>query len=559
MTRDTYTKVLWWLLPFAVLVVSTLIQTTGGVYFHMFTHDMFIPLEGVLHLHNGHLPHRDFVTPIGALYYFVHYLPSLIVPISAKTLIYANLLVATVVALATLVFGRQRLPLWLASLVALYLGIIASSPRQIGEPFTLISNNASYNRFGWALIGLLALVAACPRLVPTRRSSLIDGAVVGSLLTGLFLIKLTYAGAALGIVLLTMVTTRKFSDWRYPLMLFGLFASVALAIELSTGLIHLYLSDVQMTASVTTNLLRPDFAVRLLFYCATGAVAVLMVGLINEWDQRRFHVWVPRTLLSLAIVMAGVVIGIQNHPELENPLLAVAVLIAGYPSLRFLNSRAAQDAPATKTTFDNGAANGIAKLLAGRACIIGFVAMAAGPVAQDVAAIAWVAVAPRASGSEVAWLAETPLSDLTLFATEPTKRGTAVPGTSVRDDVDLIGVIGDGVALIRPHVRGRDDAVVLPLTFSNPYPVLLGLLPVRHELAWWHADRTFSRSIKPNADLLLSGVDFVMLPKRYTNYSNVAAFRDAYAPEIARDFRVADENATWLLFARNRCQMRLRC
>ncbi|KHL25878.1 hypothetical protein PK98_04625 [Croceibacterium mercuriale] len=546
MTRARNIAVLWWLLPFAILVLSALLQVSRGVYFHIFTHDMFVPLEGALHLQHGHLPHRDFVSPLGILYYVIHWVPGLVVPISASTLIYANLLAALLVALVALVLGRQRLPLWLASIVALYLGLVASSPRQIGEAATAISNNASYNRFGWALIGLLAIVAACPRPDPTRRSSLIDGAVTGGLLTALFLIKLTYAGAALGIVLVTLVTVRRLSDWRFPAMLFGLFGSVVLLVELGTGLIHLYLADVRMAASVATDVLRPAFAIRLLFYCATGAVAVLVIGLLNERDQRRHRLWVPRTLLSLAIVLAGVAIGIQNHPELENPLLAIAVLVAGYPALRMMRTPVLQ------------AGEAAAGRLAGLLCATAFVAMAAVSMVQDVAAIGWTAMAPRARGADVAWLAETPIADLALSGSN-LPVGPLGTDPAVRNDVALMGVIGEGVALLRPHVQGRHDAVVLPLTFSNPFPLILGLPPVRHEIAWWHAGRTFSQDRKPDPALLLGGVDYVMMPKRYMSYSTVLAFRQAYAPEIARDFRVVDENGSWQLLARRDCRARALC
>jgi hypothetical protein len=546
MTRARLVAVLWWLLPFAVLVLSALVQVSHGVYFHMFTHDMFVPLEGALHLQHGHLPHRDFVSPLGILYYVIHYLPGLVVPVSASTLVYANLLAALPIALVALIVGRQRLPLWLASVVALYLGLVASSPRQIGEAATAISNNASYNRFGWALIGLLALVAACPRPDPARRSSLVDGAVVGALLTALFLIKLTYAGAALGIVLVTLVTVRRLTDWRFPATLFGLFVAIVLLVELGTGLIHLYLADVRMAASVATDVLRPAFAMRLLSYCATGAVAVLVIGLLNEPGQRRYRVWVPRTLLSLAIVLAGVAIGIQNHPELENPLLAIAVLVAGYPALRLMRRPAAD------------AADGAIGPRTGRLCATGFVAMAAVSMVQDVAAIGWTAMAPRARGAEVAWLAGTPIADLALSGAN-LPSGPLGTDPAVRNDVALMGVIGDGVALLRPHVRGRRDAVVLPLTFSNPFPLILGLPPVRHEVAWWHAGRTFSQETRPEPDLLLGGVDYVLMPKRYMSYSTVLAFRAAYAPEIARDFRLVDENGSWQLLARRDCQARALC
>ncbi|WP_347303918.1 hypothetical protein V5740_04675 [Croceibacterium sp. TMG7-5b_MA50] len=551
---------IWWSLPFVALILFAAIQVASGVYFYIFMHDLFVPLEGALHLRYGHLPHRDFGSPVGALYFVLHYIPTLVTPLSASTVIYANVLVALLVAAGTMLFARHRFPLWLASITALYLGLTAASPRQIGEPFAVITNNASYNRFSWALIGLLAIVAACPRPDLTRRSSLLDGLAAGILLTALFFIKLTYALAAIGIVVLAIITVRRLSDWRFAAGAFGFLAATVLLVEVSTGLVHLYLADLATAAAVATDVFRPVFAVRLLFYCASGAVAALVVGLIWEWDQpRRLFFWVPRTLLALAIVLAGVAIGIQNHPEFENPLLPVAVLIAGYPSLRFLRRAAslpnvAKD-PRAPGSFD-AQPPGVRRM-AGIACAAGFLGMAAAPMAQDVAGIAWTVVAPRAQGEAIAWIADTPLADLRLFDTGPPpspRNGAARP----INDVYMLELFGDAVSLVRSHIGTRKDAVVLPTTFSNPYPALMGLPPVRHELAWWHLYRTFSLELKPDADKLLSGVDYVLVPKILRDPTS-RGFQQAYAAELERDFRQVDENRSWRLLARRNCRARALC
>lgn len=536
----------WWALPFAVLIISAGLQVSRGVYFHAFMHDMFVPLEGALHLIHGHLPHRDFASPIGALYFYIHYLPTLVAPLSTTTLIQANLLMAMIVAAVTLWLGRQRLPLWGASVVALYLGMVASSPRQIGEPFLVITNNAAYNRFGWAIIGVLALIAACPPLPRHRRSNLVDGLAVGTLLTALFLTKLTYFGAGVGIICVSLATTRRLADWRFPAAVLGVLAGVLGLVELTTGLIHLYLADVRMAAASSSDMLRPVFAMRLLTHTAWGTIAVLVVGVVGEWDERKSRAWLPRTFLALATVLAGVAIGIQNHPELENPLLPIAALIAGYPFLRPHGSGTPAPIlqPATQTFR--------------RACAVAFLGLAAIPLVQDAAAVLWTTAAPHARGVKVDWLDRTPLADLALADVDPSA-GPNRRAADVRGDVDLIAVIGNGADLLQRHLRGRRDAIVLPLTFSNPYPVLLGLPPVPHELAWWHVDRSFSLTTKPDGERMLAGVDYVMMPRRYSYLYNSQAMHQAYAPLLTRDFREVDRSADWILLARRNCAARALC
>ena len=56
-------------------------------------------------------------------------------------------------------------------------------------------------------------------------------------------------------------------------------------------------------------------------------------------------------------------------------------------------------------------------------------------------------------------------------------------------------------------------ATVPSLTWPSPFPTLLGLTPVKHNLLWWDPKRTFSATVKPPGTVLFKDVEFVLIPK----------------------------------------------
>ena len=80
--------VLWTGIAFLVLILLAWAGSARGAMYTRWVQDIFIPLEGVIHLKHGQLPHVDFGTPVGVLYYVIQYLPTLVAPLSARTVIW---------------------------------------------------------------------------------------------------------------------------------------------------------------------------------------------------------------------------------------------------------------------------------------------------------------------------------------------------------------------------------------------------------------------------------------------------------------------------------------
>jgi hypothetical protein len=82
---------------------------------------------------------------------------------------------------------------------------------------------------------------------------------------------------------------------------------------------------------------------------------------------------------------------------------------------------------------------------------------------------------------------------------------------------------------------------------------------VRHEAAWWDAERTFNPVHRPDPAALLAGVDFVLIPHDYLAFDTPEVMWAAYGPTVTRDFTVVGHSAFWDLWARKNCRARGLC
>jgi hypothetical protein len=516
--------------------VSLVLVAHGAVFFSQWAGDLFIPMEGALHIRAGQWPHRDFVTPVGSLWYAIHVLPGLIVPFSARVTIWANLIVAMVTAFAALAVCLGRMPRWLAALCAFTIGVIALSPRQIGEDFQHISNNASYNRYCWALIGAIALAALLP--APGRRREWADGVVAGLLIAACFYIKVTYAAAGLGFLGLALVTTRGFAGWRFVAVAGSVALVTVLAAGIVTGDLPGYFADMHTAVVVLPNTARPIQARLLLEVGMPGLVLVGLTGLlVGARPDRLLDFFGPGLWAGSLAGLAGIVIAIQNHPEPENPLLPPALLICWV---------GARSRPGKPYRF--------AEWLGLVAVCIGFLF----PLTTDLRAVGWTVVAPVDAGPATRWLAGTDVADLRIGTRFTATKVPPHPVIPVSDTQVLAGW-DEAVGLLRPHIHGRHDAVVLPFIWSNPFPLMLGLPPVRHEVAWWDPMRTFNPAHSPDPVLLLGNVDFVLVPHHHIPGDTTEVMWAAYGTLVLRDFKPAGHTPQWDLWARRNCARRALC
>lgn len=325
--------------------------------------------------------------------------------------------------------------------------------------------NASYNRYGWAFFCIFILVVALPRLKGAdKRAYNVDGVLAGFLLFILFYMKATYSLVGIGLLAVSMLTVRRSYAVRYGAVTLATLLFCMLMIEVVSG-IGPYLAELRRVAAAQPDRIR--LAQLILITQATyydapavffiGLCAVMLSGLIGSPLGK------SALLLVLAIVAVGVVAAAQNHIAFEIPTIPVAALIA---SLLFWQ-------------LDIGARSN--RTWHGILCVAVALVFVK-PMLLDGASLIRAARRTAEHTPDSAWLRDTALHDLVVRHYPNSVRGweNTGPFCCEGNDSEYLYVLLDGVELLRRHMSA--PATVFSLTWSNPFPTLLGLPPVKHNL-----------------------------------------------------------------------------
>ncbi|MBW3654550.1 MAG: hypothetical protein KY444_00465 [Gemmatimonadetes bacterium] len=498
----------------------------GSVLYDAWFQDIFIHLNAIRHIEEGSLPHVGFSTPIGGFYYLAFYLTTFFAAPSAYTAVYANGLVAALAAGLAVLAGYRRLHAgWTAALM-FYVGLVALSPRHLGE--AVITFNAAYNRWSWALFAVLAVVVSLRRDdAENPRAALMDGVLTAVLLVLLFFTKATYAVVGVGLVLASVATVRRGAQTRvYSFTVAAAGALLFVAVELGVGIVLPYLADLRRAASAQASP-RVYQLFEAAYVTSADHILILFIAAVAAIASSTKPV-VHRVVYLFVLFGAGVAISGQNNPAIEIPLVPVTALIAFHLF--------GGHAPAVAAPRIVMAAAGAILLLFLK------------PAVPDALTVVRESLQPAAPGPDVDWLRNTPLRNLAFRpASNRVLSAGDCAGTPppVEADREYLAVLHDGVRLLKKHPLA--GARVLSLTWTNPFPVLIDGPPVRNELSWWDPGRSFDARMHPEPEALLGGVDYVLIPKFEYFAGTPQAMLGIYGDEIRARYRLLDESGCWRL------------
>ncbi len=523
-------------LPFvlaAVVLVAAagwLLAAPDRIVSRQMTWDMLFNLAGAWHLHNGHVAHVDFHDPLGVVTFLLTAIGFRLTGPSVWGFIAGEVLAAAVLGGAAIIVALTRLAFVPGLVFVAFTCLLVLAPTNVGESVNVITFAMSYNAIGWAALGVFSLIL----FLPPRRALLdgwVDVAVGGALVLGLYHLKITYFGAAMGELAVALVVSEPIRRVRWCV------AGVALAAYAVAPYNWAYLGDV--LSAVGTGAVNSDARdlVVMVFDNVAELALVAIAGLaaIALWRSGQVSARLPAAIVML--IASAVAIMSQNTQE-RGLTLSVALAFLLYDHFRGDKAGGRASAP-------------LWVLLA----LLIFPLITTSKKAASLAIYHWQAV----QSDRLFVFEQAPLRGLAIPAGTPSlleavgrRRVDHTMFNRIRavdTDNEQISQFEYGQTLVEAATLfatpERREGTMVVLDQINPLPFMLGRVPLRGQSLWLALQFPW-----PPAQDMFADAAYVMIPKFPISLEITRTAIERYGAYLEEHFPARSESASWFLLAR---------
>jgi hypothetical protein len=563
-------KGVWLIAHGSVAAIALLIAAatflTRGMYVQIYLHDYFFVTDIAWRSAVGQIPHVDFPSSIGQAFYWPFQVIAQFTQPTATAVLYANLLVAAVLMAGAVPTLRLRLsPLLYVLAVAAIIGTPIAA-RNFDHIWTF-SFLAPYNRWSWALVLLVALIALVPPRRPNDRpANVVDGVVLGLSLALLAYLKVNQFLGAAALLLVGLLVGHL--TVRVVALAVAVALCVATLVEITFHNNLLYVRDLMEAVRANAegpvgNVTRPAKLLRTLVLA--GLFSGALLAIIWLWTPARplralRSIWGKPLLLALISILIGVFISYQNFDRYAATLYIAATIVLAELGRRRLAEQQPEGRPAAP-------AGPHLPVLRDRLAWLGVIAAAGVFTLLDIGSFTAHMIASRTSTAcQIPALRGTPLANILQtpasvavgrpFAPEPDECSEIAlhaprfrPEASEPYEDLAVPLLSQAMGLLRQHAR-RDDRI-LALQFSNMFPAALQTPPVRGALPWWHVGRSFSKSVHPDPEALLAETTLVLQSTAPGDWNDKGQpLWPIYRPAIQKRFVPVAQTEHWTLWRR---------
>ena len=525
---------------FAIALIVAL--SAGGTYLSTNFLDYLFMIEQGWRLAQGQIPYRDFLSPLGPLYYAL-----------VGTLQYLSNGDPAVYRLngfvAMLLFGPgliwiswRRLPGKVAVFVAIALAMIPLTPRDVDGMFFDFDFLAIYNSLCWPLVATVILGSLFENRRDSRRlQALIDGFAIGLALIGLLTLKLPHGIVATGVLTIGLIIRPGNRLCLFAAALFAI-AAIALLYLSAAPLLHLYLQQLIAVGHANDLPARMHSKLQIYVYSQT---TTLLLALFAIWMVEKYRQYHPARIgyrdvaaaLTILLATYGNAINDNGDTPAALPLLFLLLWLVAMRANLPIEGESGRRYRQIK------------------ACLLAapFLLWLGLPLANDGLALIFHSLSFRLRPT-TPWLAALPdqqhlVRDLRL----PGNLNAA--GTNLRDDTDLTDQWGAYLQALEEGVGDLqalklDHARIYEARFNNALSWLLQAPSPRGVLAWLDINRTFSLTAHPPADSYLRDVDVLMVSKLAYDEPWTRYFIAIYGSVIDRDFVRVSDTTYWQIYKR---------
>jgi hypothetical protein len=509
-----------------------------------FAHDTFFFLDNAYRVAQGQVPHRDFSSAWGPIMFLIDATGLWMSGMRPTGLGYANAVFGGLIAIWAFLVVRPRWSSASACTVGIYTLLLITAPFPIGIAPIDFGYAMSYNRYGYALFGIIMM--ECVADVPSTQSES-RGRIGGAISTGIALgllvfLKISYALVAAPFIAALTICGGAGRVRRIVWLSSGFAILTVLVLCYLRFDIADMLQDLATAAAarrMSLDLSRPIGALDLVqgILILIFAADLISGGRIAGDRAARSH----GALFALLTLAAGYLLLISNQQTNTFPLngYAAVALVAAYGPL--MTGRLLKW-PGVSQTFPR------TLLLA--ACILPFCIVNGISLAYAAVERQW----PVAM--EHQWPIKAGVIPLEFPERGASLRFRALIGERQTETAGAgyVAALNDGVALLRRHSGDRDG--VLTFDEFNPFNYLLDRPSPRGGLAAAAYNYIFSDKAHPTAERFFGDTPYVLVRKYKQDgrdmleSSDVDALMRLYGPALRSHFAMVEETEHWALWRR---------
>ena len=314
-----------------------------AVPLHSEGHDMFFLLDNAYRVVQGQVPHRDFSSAWGPVIYLVYAGGLVLSGMQPTAIVYANAVFGSVIAIWAYLITRTRWNSTSACVVGIYTILLITAPSPLGYDPRDFGYAMVYNRYSYAIFGIILMECASAMMGRTGNASPTDPWVRqcanGAISTGFALGLLTFLKISYGMVAALFVASSLIGiDTGRSRRLVGICAGfVTLALLVLCYLrfdLSNMLQDLTIAAAARRVSLRILHPIGLLDAIQAVTIFVFVVWKLGSEPQT---IGGPaprlgRALFALMTVVTGYLLLISNQQSGTFPLngFAAVALVADY-------------------------------------------------------------------------------------------------------------------------------------------------------------------------------------------------------------------------------------
>lgn len=506
-------------------------------------------LEASLRWSFDHMPHIDYHTQTGIAFWLAQGIGVELAGLHPKSVLFANLLTAAVIALAAYFLIKPRLSALMIAVLMTGMASLTLSLRPFGADGGTIGGLGGPERTALALASTLFVTFFLePRSERKPLEAALESIIVASLLVWLVFLDAYIAT----IVMVSGLAALAFPSASRGLILesmtFAALACVGLGFLFGFGLP--YLADIQGAIAAA-----PLFQVeKMIDQIQANAIALavvvgaLLLSVLINLKNRQLR----SDTIGVTIVLLFAAVLAVNRIDTPTLPLAVTILIV-LAARSYLNLPRGDQ----KSVFRM-----LGKIIpAYLPALIAALALVTLQVQADITTLdRYVDIQRTQSGSVLCDAPEHPACDIRITAPQGATAITLPPpqiGAAGTDD-GAANACGDDMFCLRRtayaeligllNANMQDGDTPLLLSPTNPVPYLYGIAPPRSVYSDLTPGRTVSLKHHPSANSLFVDVSLLAVPKPRTNPNFEPALGQFYDGGMTRMFDVVAETGAWSLY-----------